>query len=99
MHHQCDAPQNLPYCAPLESRTARTAETISNNKRNLAKRSSRMKTMGFGRFWPWTTLTPTSDHRGVAGKVVEREKLHRCDRFPEWTESIFDAPQIAEKVQ
>ena len=40
--------------------------------------------MDFRRFWPYTTLTSTSNHRGVASKVVEREKLHRCDRYPEW---------------
>ena len=48
--------------------------------------------MGFGRFGPYTTMKASSNDRGVASKVVEREKLHRCDRFPEWTESVFDSP-------
>ena len=44
------------------------------------------------------TLIPTFLGSTSASKVVELEKLHRSDRFPEWAESIFSGSYIAEKV-
>ena len=35
---------------------------------------------------------------GAADKVVEREKLHRCDRFPEWASTVLGDLEVAEEV-
>ena len=39
------------------------------------------------------SITPTLGSVGVAGKVVEREKLPSPDYFSEWTEIILDDPE------
>ena len=38
------------------------------------------------------TLIPTFFFGSSAGKVVDLEKLHGTEGFPEWTEGIFDGP-------
>ena len=44
------------------------------------------------------TVMATPESVGPAGKVVEREKLHRSDRFPEWASTFLGVLKIAEKV-
>jgi len=44
-----------------------------------------VKTMEFGQFLVEMTLMPTSESVGLAGKVVDLEKLHRYRYFLDWT--------------
>ena len=51
--------------------------------------SNRVKTMQFGQFLTKMTLMATPESVGLAGKVVDLEKVHRYRSFPDWTTMAY----------
>jgi len=55
--------------------------------------------MEFGQFLVEMTLMPTSESVGLAGKVVDLEKLHRYRYFLDWTTIDFCLPEGLQGAQ
>ena len=49
--------------------------------------------MEFGQFLTKITLMPTPESVGLAGKVVDLEKLHRYEHLPAWMTTNFRHPE------